>query len=1250
VSNAPQRRRWLSAALALPVVAGGLLFAWLAYSEHGLRQLAAWLESLDAVEVRLQGVSGRLAGPLHVDAFSLATDSVSVRAEGVHLEHEFPSLMLGRVALGRIEADAVQVAVTPSSTPRTPGPPRFLPSWLSVGVRALHLGRLDIDLPNGTRLGFTDVSAAGRLTSSRIVLDRAAVDAGSWTAQGSAKVLAREPLGLEAVLDWTVRAQPELAGTLRARGDLARITGRATLGRPTTATAELALTGLDGRPGWEARIEADAFDLSPWIADPPAGPLSGSVGGSGSFEQFAVEAALSGAGLPPRGVVVDAVLAREPGTLVLETARLATRDESTVVAVSGRLRLDDQPGLQLRTAWEGLAWPLEGTPVVTSRNGRLELEGWDAFDFRGDAVVSSAGVPETRVQAAGRADRAGVTVTRATLDGAMGTAVASGYVGFAAQVPWQLETSVRRLDLGRFRDGLDSELSVEAAGSGLGFGPDSAWAARVGPVHGTFRGHPAAGGGFVVHGRGRYDFHDVDVEVGPARVRVAGRLGGDTHLVAQLDVPDLSGLWPDAGGSLELDATLLPAQSALPGRPALRLDTSLRGRDLHLGEQRAAVLSADADIDLGGLESSWARLRAAGLTVGGQAVSALRVSLDGVAGEHDFALRVGAGDRAVDLVGSGTYEAGTYRLTADRFQSDAPALHPYRLEAPLRLAMASGQAHLEQTCFVHPPRRVCVEGHWNGASGWAADVDVAAMPLEALRLDLPRQPGYRGRLDLTLHASQEGDAPWTATANGSLQDAFLVYRTASGRADEINLGVTRLSLQSSPAQHELSLVTEDSEALQLRAGATLGRIDGVELRDSPLRGTLFLATTRLGLLPLLVPEVDDARGQLRADLTLDGTPVRPVAGGTVALGLDSLELYTTNLRLADVDARFSLRERGLQMEATGKAGQGSFRSTGDVQWQDGALRGELRLAGERLLVADVPEARIEASPDLTFRIDGHDIGLQGQVRIPRARIEPKQIVGAVMASPDARIVREEEDEEAASPWRVKADVRLTLGEDVRLDAFGLQGRLEGTVLTQLRPEEVTTASGELEVEDGKYRAYTKELDVERGRLLFAGGPVTEPGVDLRASKSVPGYKVGVAVRGRLRRPEISLYSDPAMPQSQIASLLLVGRRLDNLDLRDRQSLGGSSGDVAAQGGAVLAGQLGRYIGIDEVSFETDAETDESELVIGKFLSPRLYVSYGISLSDAINTFKARYTIGDRWVISGEAGREASADVEFTIDR
>jgi hypothetical protein len=36
--------------------------------------------------------------------------------------------------------------------------------------------------------------------------------------------------------------------------------------------------------------------------------------------------------------------------------------------------------------------------------------------------------------------------------------------------------------------------------------------------------------------------------------------------------------------------------------------------------------------------------------------------------------------------------------------------------------------------------------------------------------------------------------------------------------------------------------------------------------------------------------------------------------------------------------------------------------------------------------------------------------------------------------------------------------------------------------------------------------------------------------------------------------------------------------------------------------------------------------------------------------DEINTLKLRYTIGDRWVISLEAGSESAADIEYRIDR
>jgi translocation and assembly module TamB len=89
--------------------------------------------------------------------------------------------------------------------------------------------------------------------------------------------------------------------------------------------------------------------------------------------------------------------------------------------------------------------------------------------------------------------------------------------------------------------------------------------------------------------------------------------------------------------------------------------------------------------------------------------------------------------------------------------------------------------------------------------------------------------------------------------------------------------------------------------------------------------------------------------------------------------------------------------------------------------------------------------------------------------------------------------------------------------------------------------------------------------------------------------------------------------------------------------------------LLAQGGAILAQRYGSEIGIQDVSLETNLN-DESSLVLGRYLTPRLYISYGISLTEAINTLRLRYTISDRWTLRIESGSAQSADLDYTIFR
>ncbi len=338
--------------------------------------------------------------------------------------------------------------------------------------------------------------------------------------------------------------------------------------------------------------------------------------------------------------------------------------------------------------------------------------------------------------------------------------------------------------------------------------------------------------------------------------------------------------------------------------------------------------------------------------------------------------------------------------------------------------------------------------------------------------------------------------------------------------------------------------------------------------------------------------------------------------------------------------------------ASARAGaDGHGQINGVVDWRNGLPYGQLHLTGENLRVVNIPEARVQASPDVYMKLNGHRIDVTGTVTLPYARLlRPDTLANATRTSNDEVIVTSNQGP-AAESFHVFSDLTLKLGERVTIDTLGLVGRLSGSLRTVADDTGFNRGTGELQVEEGKYTAYGRKLDIERGRLQFKDGPLNDPIIDLRAVKAFPDITAGVNVRGTLRQPRLTFFSDPPISQSQIVSLLIAGGSLDTVqnapDSAQRNSA--ARNNMLLQGSAMLFQQFGSKVGLDDVSVESDTNNDTS-LVLGRYLSPRLYVSYGVSLIESINTIKAHYTIGDHWTIRTEAGTNQSADLVYTIER
>ena len=60
--------------------------------------------------------------------------------------------------------------------------------------------------------------------------------------------------------------------------------------------------------------------------------------------------------------------------------------------------------------------------------------------------------------------------------------------------------------------------------------------------------------------------------------------------------------------------------------------------------------------------------------------------------------------------------------------------------------------------------------------------------------------------------------------------------------------------------------------------------------------------------------------------------------------------------------------------------------------------------------------------------------------------------------------------------------------------------------------------------------------------------------------------------------------------------------------------------------------------------------DQAALVLGKYLTPKLFVSYGVGLFTPGQSFRIRYQLSSKWTVKTETGTQTGGDVIYTIER
>jgi translocation and assembly module TamB len=1251
------RKRLLIAALILLLLAPLALIAVLIYTEAGVGLLAQQLPRLERIGVRIEGVSGTLAGPLRVTRFELNHPRVHVVVHDIVIEPQLRALFLQTIQTRSVTARDGLVEIRAADMPPSDQPPRFLPRFLRIDARGLDLSGVRYVHLNGTTVEAERVRGHVTISARRLRVRSLQVDARKFDAVGELALRAATPLGLQGGVSGHLRLpRAEFALSAEVDGTLDRLAIKANLRQPSEASVDAVFTRPEDRWRLAGVVNSPAFALDAFMDQPPLSLRNVALDVVMDAEEIHAVGNVGIRELSENDLTVDARGHFAERVLRLASVDVALNDTPARANVAGTITFTGEtPTLDLTARWRSLQWPLRQEAVVSSASGEGTLRGASPYDFTVNAEVVGPRIPAVKGAASGTLHKEQLTVASFDINALDGALSGAASLEFAEPQAWTLAVKGTDVNPHALHAEFPGRLDLNAKASGSGLDSKARFNLSVASLSGVLRGERVRGVGRLQRDRKGWTAHDVNATFGDARLTLDGYLRETVNLRWSLNVPSLADLLPAASGSLQSSG------AARGSRKAPQILAEVAGKDLRYQEWRAGSVTLDADLDATNAQPSKLQLQASDVGRNEPLIGELRVNGEGIATDHridvamtGFAANPGEPAPRAVLKTAGSYDKERWTATittTELTRGDAPD-SKFEIVEPARVVASRNEALLENVCLVVSKGRVCAQGQWRRNGPWEGVIAGYEIPLAFLLPPAGEAAEYAGRIEGRVRAHAEPGKPWQADAGMRIIDAAIVYRPPGSEPQTLNLGTGGLAATATTERIKLSFGVQAFADTYLYANAQLLRDGGGDIMNLPLTGDLRARAADANILPLLFPDIDDAAGVLTANATVTGTLASPRVDGRIEIANGEFDSYRVNLALREINMKADVSSDGLAFRGSGRAGDGRLDLQGRFSWGGGPLRGDLHLKGQNLLVADLPEYRVVASPDLSFRVDGERIDVAGDVTIPSALLQPNLITGAVRESDDARYIGEHPAERRGQ-YIVHSQVRVAMGEDVRVEAFGLQGQITGAVGLTMHTGETPMGRGALSVAVGRYEAYGQKLEITRGQLLFDTSPLDDPGLDIEARREIETTTVGVNVRGTLQEPRVTFFSDPAMSQSQIVSYLLTGKSLDSAQSSMTSTTRSTQDALAVQGGGLLASQIGRRIGLDEVGVESStgsAGESNSSLVLGKFLSPRLFISYGISLTESINTLKLRYTLSERWTFKTESGEHQSADVEYTIEK
>ncbi|MEJ2610346.1 MAG: translocation/assembly module TamB domain-containing protein, partial [Candidatus Thiodiazotropha sp.] len=1225
--------------LLLILLIAGLLY--LGSSQDGARRLFQLAQTWLPGELSYRSIEGRLAGPLVVDGLSYQqADGLLFETETLRFDWRPSALLKGGLHILEFTLRGTTVAL-PKSESETSSSEPFQGVALPLGISIDHFASENFQLipgPNQDPITINQVEFKAVAEGDQLLVSMFSVEAFSagLKINGEAGLVGSLPLVFN--LEWYYQLPdgPGLSGQGKISGDLQKLHVQQTLAPPISGSLNASLFKLLESPTWEAVLALDEAQLSEFSSEFPAS-LKGRLSARGGIDNARIESQLK-LKEPSLGELSSELIANYSGGKLKVESLEITNPQALKMVGKAEYQLQEED-LSAEVTWQSLRWPLSGkSKEFSSEQGEVRLQGHlDDYTYSLTTDMGRAEFPDIQLSASGTGNLQGLKFEQLVLAQQQGKIEGSGEVGWSPAIEWRMDLNGKQINPGLLQPEFPGELAFHLTSDGILLDGKPELKVRLDDLSGELRDYPLQANGQLKYQQGVVDLQALDLHAGPNLIQAEGKLGDRLALDWSANLPELASLWPGLSGALNGAGKL----KGTPDKP--QIEGKLSGKALAYQSFGMETVEGQVGIDMDDAQPIAISLKAGGLSYEGKRWDNFQADVSGTLPKHQISIAL-QGIQVPQLslkAQAGLDRSNNWLGQLQQLLFASPEIGKWQLAQPVDYQIGSLSQQLEHFCLVSGKSQAC--GSYTGQidKRWNAELQITDLDLKRLQAWLAGVTQLTGRLVLQAELSSKAPGQLEAKIEGEVPNGELKF-SISGVEQRIVFSKSDMiaTLDSTGVEAKINLPLQRLGGFKGAISLPGFKLDSADFGKQKMKGQINGGIKELSIVSLLAPQFKNSHGELSINFDLGGELASPQLKGKARLNNGAFDIPDLGVELSEMSLTISAPELDqLTVSGTVHSGDGKLSLQGTTRLDaEQGFPSKYQIKGKNWLAVDLPEAEVQISPNLTFTQDAKKRELIGELHVPYARLRPRELPqSAVSASKDVVVTGGENQQSKQNDIPVYAKIRLSLGKRVSFDGFGLRGNFIGNLLLIEEPGRPVIGRGRLGITDGVYQAYGQDLKIERGYVLFADNPVENPGLDVRAVREVGDVTAGLRVNGTLKTPKLTLFSTPAMGESDVLTYLLTGRP-------PGESSGETVGVVAAlkaSGAGSVATELGRRLGLEELRVDTGSNLEEASLVAGTYLSPRLYVQYINELSTAETKLRMRYDLTDRWQLEAETGSNQS---------